>query len=1154
MAISVGDAALLRAANHRTEMVLNAVPLVQVATARINQATFAYPLAEVVVDTTSGAWLTAVKVGQAFAIGTTAGGTDITWGVVRKVPTSTIFYFDAKSLGDSGYARDIRGGLADNLYLTVYKHRPMWGLLSAIRNSTFYKQFDVPYVDQGSSPPPVCLIGKHRQAFVDTVTNKATFAFSAAESFAWGSKTISSYSWSLDGGTLASGSLTAATLTAEFDPGFYVVTCTITDSDSKTHTAFRYVWANSRTGSTAPFGALHPWQIGNDRQDATGRSVDLTLTGNFTEADIYPGQSFHLFEYAYFNGSALTDDSVRVSNALLYASERSISRTRSTPSVNLQLTSPLALAKAIPAATQQINEQPTATDWTEVTSVLSHPPGAAWYILQHHCPTMLAAHDYRFNATLKTLRKKSFVMQADSIGGQLAQIAEMLPGGIGCRSDGTLVLAMSPMVLNNTDRNALDNKFTWNEGDVIPPLTYPARYLPPTGLLRGYAFSFGGGAEATPYASQAPGKSQAQGTSKGEATYIVTDSGGQTRVNEICGHLYAVEAARTPEFGFRVDRNIDIAEPADLDVWHTFNVSTSYDPMGEGWTNKRVIPKRVTRAYNGSVKTVTVDWQIETFGQPGVTMPVERGGAGNWVVDGFNLQIPVEFDPLFDDAFALAWNDVGVLARTANFNGLEPHWELITDGLTGLVNDMALDYGSSFFVNGIGDLGAWVVTTTGTTLSVYYAPDVRTSLPVWELQDTFTMNDSTVTLAARIASSKTTIGFVMLAWKDQTGTLISRTTDSGASWSGSTRAGSSIIDLGVNDNAEIGLAIDGIKQLVTAPDGTGQYYLYLATTTAGAFSQLTDSPDSARPYPLVIVDGEGRAFTKSYPSSLVNANLNVTFDSGGSSYSFTPDSYSPDTTLAVVTGGFAGNGGRMLITPLYFFGSYVFGVQGDFLDIVDVTSASFRYKINPSDGSYISGSPNTYAQLIYVDNAGGILRTVNFAVTADNTWRSISEAVAVSGCRYVICKIFTTINLYAPSGGMFVMFDDLQATRVATLYRVSTYAGTPSWVDITPTGHEPEYPYALALDPLNLQRMIVVANGFTAKRYTTINRGTAWTDNGDLGLSYRGVKVLGDQIVLFGTSAIDYSEDGGASFASKLGDWNTSVGAIGTFRGMWCII
>jgi len=1147
MAISGADVNLLRGGNHRIELLLNAVPLVTVATAQINQSAFSYPLAQVTVDNTSAGWSN-VRVGMAFTIGTTAGARDVTWGVVRLAPNSNTFYFDAKSLGDSGFARNIRGGLADNTYITIYRHRPLWGELSAIRNSTFYKRFDVAYTDDGSNPSPVTVIGRHRAAYVNAGTNLAQFAFSAANSYAWGAKTITGYSWNIDGGTLVSGTLTSSSITVNFSPGFYVVECTVTDSGGKTQTAHRYVFANARSGNNAPFGVLNPWTIDGDRQDAKGRSLTVTTYGDFTEAEIYPGQPWILTETATYNGSQISNADHTVWSYVGYLSERSITRTRSTPSIELTFKSPLELARDIPAVSQQITEVTTPNDWSECTSALSHPPGAVWYILKHHAPNFLAAHDYVHASALRNLRKQSFVMQADSISGQIDQVQELALGNVGCRSDGSIVFVPNPMYYGNTDRNALENRFTWSEGDIAGQLQYPFRYTPPVGQIRGYAFSFGGGAEATPYASLAPGKAQAQGTGRGEITFIVSQSDGQTRVNEVTGHHYALEAAPTPTFSVVADRNLDIAEPADVNVWHTLNIPTAYDPIGEGWVNRRVIPTQVSRAWRkqdggGTTKQITVEWKPETFGQPGVTIPVERSGANSWLYEGFNFQIPVDFDPKFDDNFALAWND-SALGRTLSFTTSNPHWESITGGILGTLNDVALDYASEYFFTGVGMLGAWVVTTSGTTLRVYYAVDIRTSTPSWSLQASFTMADSTVTNAARIVSDKSTPFFAVLAWKDGTGTRIARTTD-GTTWGSATRVGSSITDVSDNNNRSIGLLVENGYQLVTAPDAAGDYYLYRATTAGGAFSQLSGSATSDRPYPLIIPDGLGNAYTREYGSSggSGGAAINVTFDPGGTSYDYIPSIIGTGDGTFSIAAGYSGSGGQFsLVCSNYTYAELMirasFGVQSTF------TGGSFRYRIQ-----YVSGGWSSVVASI----APNGVPTQTWSATADNTWRQVSTSNNVSGVTEVEFRIAFT-NISGPVN-VVITFDDCTATQAATVYRINSYQSTPVWTVITPpTGYEPSYPYALAVDPLSPGRVMMVAENVSQRRLTTVDQGGTWVDSGVTPETWRGLKVANQQVVGFGVGAIRHSTDAGASFSSKIGDWANTIGAVGAIRGVWCIL
>lgn len=816
MAISSGDKALLRHPRQRIGggrngdgPIVNAVPLRPVALARINQVNFTYPLAQITVDNTIG-W-SAVKTGMAFAIGTASQTADITWGVVRKAPTSTILYIDARGRGDPAFARAIHADLADNQYVTIYKHRPPWGLLSRISNGVFLKKYDLAYTDEGSNPDPFAQFGGWRQAFVDDDTGLATFTFDAARAvdssgkqraaFAWGAKTITGYQWFGDGGAVVSGSLTSSSVTLAFEAGFYVVELTVLDSASKTHNAFRYVWANARSGAYEPFNTRFVCSLGNDTQDNVGRSLNLMVYGDTTEYDLYPGQGFLITEPAAFgvtNGGAdLTDGDARVHSFVGYTPERLITRTRRMKSVEVKIESPAIYAKRLPQVTQQMSEVDDGDDenWTQVTSVLSHPPGAVWYQLNHHAPQLLQAHDFLFKTSLKNLRKQNFVwQQTGGIGQTFDMVAELMLGNIGSRSDGSLVLAQYGAFMEDADRDALETKFDWQAGDTNGELSYPEEQTPRVGQARAHSFAFSGGSEPRAYGAVAPDDAQGQGAGRAEVAFIVppsTDTAEQTRTQQVAGHKFALENPLTPEFGFAAKGNIDIAEPCDVDVWHGLSIDSAYSPPA----GSRMIPLRVTRSWarrttsTGShlSKSIRIDWRLETKGKPGRKLKLERGGASVWVPGGFNVSAPAAPTPPVPpgDAFWLpsgtgkvagfCTNNYAII--TSNWSGI-PLWalvNLVSLGLSGDLQDFVPEpifpYNTAKKVNG------WILTSTG----IYRVLDVFGAMTL-TLQKTFISGS----VVGRIQTERTTPGWVMVyRYVHQGVAKVYYTTDFGTNWNAS---------------------------------------------------------------------------------------------------------------------------------------------------------------------------------------------------------------------------------------------------------------------------------------------------------------------------------------------------------------------------------
>lgn len=742
-AITTDDKARLRHQRHRIGSagvlapIVNAVPLRPIALARINQASFAFPLTQITVDNTVE-W-SAIKTGMAFSIGTTQYGTDTTWGVVRKAPTSTILYIDAKGRGDSGYARDIAADLADNQYVTIYKHRPPWGLLSAIRGGIFYKQYDIAYSDQGSSPAPLAQFGTWRQAFVDEVTGTATLTFNSApgndpsgksrDSFAWGAKTIIARQWSGDGG-VAVGSETGSSVTYEFEPGFYVVELELEDSDGKLHSGFRYVWINTKTGVNAPLNTRFRCNISNDAQDAIGRSLNLTVFGDSDDSDLYPGQGVLITEPAYFGGEPLDVEDQRVHTYVGYAPEHTITRTRTLKSVEVKLESPMHYARRIPQVTQQMSEVATPLNWSQATSVLSNPVGAVWYQLAHHAPQLLQAHDFIFKAGLKSLRKQSFVWpQMGGIGQAFDMVAELMSGKIGNRSDGALVMALDGAFMEQADRDALVNKFDWQEGDIVGQLSHSKLFTPRIGQAKAYSFAYDGGSEPRAYGAVAPDDTQGQGTGRAEIAVIVPPSTAVAellRTRQIAGHKYAFDNGLTGQFNFVADRNIDIAEPVDVDVWHGLNVADAYSPP----SISRIIPVNVTRTWQRKgkqlSKTIKIDWRPETQGLPGRELAKERGGASKWIPGGINIKTPTLVTPPLTPIEGLYLNQgVGKIALpntdgymylTRGWSAAFPLWGRYVIGGTGSLEDaipyaFSTGYSNNAQIAATGTIDAIIVTT-----------------------------------------------------------------------------------------------------------------------------------------------------------------------------------------------------------------------------------------------------------------------------------------------------------------------------------------------------------------------------------------------------------------------------------------------------------
>lgn len=209
----------------------------------------------------------------------------------------------------------------------------------------------------------------------------------------------------------------------------------------------------------------------------------------------------------------------------------------------------------------------------------------------------------------------------------------------------------------------------------------------------------------------------------------------------------------------------------------------------------------------------------------------------------------------------VTWDENGKLARTKDFLSSPTHWYSLSYLFSGeKVNDVALDWHSEYITSDFisGSMGAFVVTTTGTSLKIYSVANLQGD-PTATLRHTYTMGDSSVSGSARIAVSKEVVGFVVVHWCEQTKCMVGRSTNGGVNWGTAVQVGSTFTANLLNDNAECGLAIEGQQQLCSGHDGTS-YRVYRASTTSGSFALLGTSPSNPTPFSSIQVDRQGSVY------------------------------------------------------------------------------------------------------------------------------------------------------------------------------------------------------------------------------------------------------------------------------------------------------
>lgn len=264
---------------------LSPVPDVDVGSARINQSVFSYPLAQITVDGTSG-W-SDVRAGDTVFIGTSAGASDVGVYRVRLIPGPTTLYIGETSSQDVGELPiAIRtASFADNQYITVKRRFDLWAVLPTINATTgaIYEDWNLTSGTNNTTPPPLVniTVGGKRNHLATLIPNGTTYALSAvATPTSWPTSAGESftYAWTVpaSGWSSVTG-LTSATLTADVDPGNYVVYLSVTGSGSGT--TQRALIVHVHDDSTNP-PILISEMPRSDSRDRTGRRMSFDLYNN----------------------------------------------------------------------------------------------------------------------------------------------------------------------------------------------------------------------------------------------------------------------------------------------------------------------------------------------------------------------------------------------------------------------------------------------------------------------------------------------------------------------------------------------------------------------------------------------------------------------------------------------------------------------------------------------------------------------------------------------------------------------------------------------------------------------------------------------------------------------------------------------------------
>ncbi len=659
--------------------------------ARVNQASFTYPLAEVTYDTVTTGAYGDIQVGSTVLFGTAAGLDDLGRQRIRKSADATKIYIGASSQG----IRDGEVDLADNAYITVLDDYRVWSKPPRIEDDgTIYKDWDLAFTGNGDEPPPVANGGPGVGLTIDgsyiaTVTFDGTASFATADG-----ATIASYLWDVQDGTITVGTAASSAITATFPAGFRWVSLTVTDSNGKTHVNRIPVMARDPDDDAC----VSAFEIESHTILPSGQNLKIRITEAIPGTTYPDGTLVMLWDG---DPSSASDRSNMLFVGWHQTDPAQMSATREglLADTTLECVDAAGRLAGLPIWPQELIHADTPTAWGEMSE--PNIDRFMHYLLIWHT-TALAVANFTWSGTGATYKFNIMGVNEGNLYDQINGRAQVMTPDywFTCDRNGRLWVKADPLLQDSGDRTAtVQANLTvadWGE------LRYVHQRPPRTHWLKAYAVVASYDVEPSVVVAQAPGNVPGQGASRVERNNQLVIN--QATFNACEGNRYARLNAFQREFAIRIaDWSLARSfEPAHL-TWVTLTVPQAQSaPRGLSFTDERGLPKSLDIRYEmrreGVVRTADLIWERETSGVPAVTVieviDADPPDDDWWPSEPPPAVEPVPVPPLpiyAGDEIVAAIDSFGYVYRTSDFQTPSgsggPTWDRVSAYTAGTTDE-----------------------------------------------------------------------------------------------------------------------------------------------------------------------------------------------------------------------------------------------------------------------------------------------------------------------------------------------------------------------------------------------------------------------------------------------------------------------------------
>jgi hypothetical protein len=717
----------------------------RVASRRVNQASFTYPVSTLAFDNPDGdpGDMGDVEAGLMITFRDGTDGAVKGTSRARSVDGSTL-HIHPVGQGDVSFL--------DDDTIDIYDMYQPYALIPYISpDGTLYKDFDVAYTDQTDAFPPVANANPDRLAGeVDPSTNKLRVTFDALgwlPSFAMDG-TISGYLWDIKDGTLVSGTLTDAQITVDFPPGKRWVKLTVMASNGASGIKRVPIWAADDGAAGGGTYAAHKARLARRGYGSHQSGWELSLEFDEPDASTVPEHALVLFwtpkRYGAWKG-----DVTGVSLAFMgWVTNELLGMEPLWSDVTFNARGPLAILQQRPAFPQTVRRATSPANWAQVK-------GLDWwktvvYLLMFHSNVLelcdIERPDYYADLPLKRLDS-----QAGTLYDQVRFLANAAWGAFTCDAGGRLFLRRNPHLMTGTERWGWTPIVNLTASDLVGESQGP-RFERAT--WDSLAWLRGGAILADPDDINAvlaitPGTLPGQGAAQENVDQRLVQT--QIEFNERLGHLYAYRQGRRD--GRRVMRrgtltlahDGDAVDPAWQEVV-TLSMDAASNRRGYAFDTARLVPVGMDVSYDFENGTML----------PRLTVEEEtRGAAGETVIpssDTVDDQDPPPYEepPLIDppppdtgDGGPIDWSvadgyaaTLTEIRRSRAFAQAGRTWEVVFEA--------ASDVGAGWEVHDFqcsnldpANHAQVVVTNTTSETRIYGTTNLDDATPTWSLLETF---------------------------------------------------------------------------------------------------------------------------------------------------------------------------------------------------------------------------------------------------------------------------------------------------------------------------------------------------------------------------------------------------------------------------------